>query len=253
VELLARIVGAAAPCLFLALACTQAPDRPALMTAPADAALTGDDPGDAPARDAAVMATMDARLPGRPPRGGSGGGGGGTGGSAGRDGSSTIDAGRDSQSLARDAAASTDTNYNTPLVCSSGDHWMGGNRGAAAMYPGRACIACHTMMKGPAFGAAGTIFPSAHEPDDCNGADGLFTGAAIIIIDANGVEHPTSANLAGNFDFPTNSNTIPLPIRAKIVWNGRERVMITPQMSGDCNACHTVNGDKGAPGRVMLP
>jgi hypothetical protein len=142
------------------------------------------------------------------------------------------------------AAAADAASYNTPVVCTSGDHWTGGDRGAGNMYPGRPCVACHTTKRGPPFTLAGTIFPTAHEPDDCNGADGFFTGAAITITDANGMTHTTLANLAGNFYFPA---------AEKIVAGGRERMMVLPQMNPDCNACHTVKGDMMAPGRIMLP
>jgi hypothetical protein len=150
------------------------------------------------------------------------------------------------------APAADAASYNTPLVCTSGDHWTGGDRGAGNMYPGRPCVACHATKRGPPFTIAGTIFPTAHEPDDCNGADGFFTGAAVIITDANGATHTTLANLAGNFYFPA-AEKIPFPYRAKITSGGRERVMVLPQMNADCNSCHTVTGAMMAPGRIMLP
>ena len=40
---------------------------------------------------------------------------------------------------------------------------------------------------------------------------------------------------------------------AKVVVNGIERAMVTPQTLGDCNACHTQNGLQGAPGRIIVP
>jgi hypothetical protein len=159
----------------------------------------------------------------------------------------------DARPIDASAAVAVDAaSYNTPVVCTSGDHWTGGDRGAGNMYPGRPCVACHATNRGPPFTLAGTIFPTAHEPDDCNGADGFFTGAAIIITDANGVTHMTTGNLAGNFYFPA-AETIPFPYRVKIAAGGRERVMVTPQMKPDCNGCHTVKGDMMAPGRIMLP
>jgi hypothetical protein len=154
----------------------------------------------------------------------------------------------------KDAALPPDTSYNTPVVCTSGDHWTNGDRGALAMYPGRPCIACHAMKRGPAFSAAGTIFATAHEPDDCNGVDGLFTGAAVVITDATGKVFTTGANVAGNFEFFSVNDKITPPYHAKVIAaNGRERAMVTAQMSGDCNACHTVSGTMAAPGRIMLP
>jgi hypothetical protein len=190
-----------------------------------------------------------------PPAGGAGLGGsaGPTGGRTGRGGSGGAnDAGVSGGG--KDAAAPTDTNYATPVVCTSGDHWTNGDRGALAMYPGRPCIACHALKRGPAFSAAGTIFATAHEPDDCNGVDGLFTGAAVVITDATGKVFTTGANLAGNFEFFTINDKIVPPYRAKVIAaNGKERVMATPQMMGDCNVCHTVAGTMAAPGRIMLP
>lgn len=187
--------------------------------------------------------------------GGSGSGGGtGSGGSGGQDaGGGSGGTPRDSGTVTKDAGTAVDTNFNTPVTCTSGDHWQNGDRGATAMYPGRACISCHSMKNGPAFSAAGTIFPSAHEPDDCNGVDGLFTGAQVIVTDANGTVHMTNANLAGNFEFFSVNDKIALPYHAKIVAGGKERAMLTAQMNGDCNSCHTVTGLAPAPGRIVLP
>jgi hypothetical protein len=109
------------------------------------------------------------------------------------------------------------------------------------------------MMKGPAFAVGGTVFPTAHEPDDCNGADGLFTGATVYVTGADGKMFSALANFAGNFNLATNAGIV-FPIRAKIVSaSGRERAMVTPQMTGDCNSCHTVTGANSAPGRIVLP
>ena len=44
-----------------------------------------------------------------------------------------------------------------------------------------------------------------------------------------------------------------LPYRAKVVVGNHERVMLTPQTNGDCNACHTQAGSQGAQGRVIVP
>jgi hypothetical protein len=43
------------------------------------------------------------------------------------------------------------------------------------------------------------------------------------------------------------------PYTAKVIVDGLERAMVTPQVSGDCNACHTEAGANGAPGRVRTP
>ncbi|MCA9601896.1 MAG: hypothetical protein KC417_07730 [Myxococcales bacterium] len=75
--------------------------------------------------------------------------------------------------------------YGTPTVCTSDSNWTGGNSESPRMRPGHACIDCHTREReGPRFGVAGTLFPTAHEPDDCFGWNG--GGAVVEITDANG-------------------------------------------------------------------
>jgi hypothetical protein len=143
--------------------------------------------------------------------------------------------------------------YNTPPMCSSGQFWTGGNNGSSVMRPGRACIDCHRSSGGeaPLFTFAGTAYPTAHEPNDCNGAG----GAQIVIVDANNQTFTLSTNGAGNFSIGGGGSSLPVafPYHAKIVKNGRERVMSAGQTTGDCNSCHTETGANGAPGRIMLP
>jgi hypothetical protein len=124
------------------------------------------------------------------------------------------------------------------------------------MGPGRACISCHadsnfTSGEGdaPIFAFAGTIYPSAHEPEDCvaTGAQ----GAHVEITDAMGRVFDEAANASGNFY--ANPPAFAYPYRAKIRYQGREREMLSAQMIGDCNGCHTQKGDTGAPGRILLP
>jgi len=55
---------------------------------------------------------------------------------------------------------------------------------------------------------------------------------------------------SGNFG---TQRTITPPYRARVLFNGTERVMATPQTNGDCNLCHTQMGAMGAPGRIILP
>lgn len=209
----------------------------------------GSGPGGAPSstsdagRDVAIVGAGSG-AGGAAQAGAGGRGGGGSPSGSGGASSSKVDA----SAPAMDAAV----NYNTPLVCTSGDHWTNGDHGASSMHPGVACIACHSMKNGPAFAIAGTIFPTAHEPDDCNGADGLFTGAVVQITGADGQTVSVIPNVAGNFNIATNTK-IALPFRAKVVAGNRERAMQTPQMIGDCNSCHTVTGLNGAPGRIMVP
>jgi hypothetical protein len=111
------------------------------------------------------------------------------------------------------------------------------------MRPGESCLGCHTT-----FSVAGTIYPTAHEPNDCDGTNG--TGLSVEITDANGVVTVLPVNGAGNFFATT---TFATPFHAKVVSATSERDMTNGQTSGDCNSCHTVWGANGAPGRIMAP
>jgi hypothetical protein len=137
--------------------------------------------------------------------------------------------------------------YDTPVQCTSGLTW-GGGEGSSLMNPGMACIACHSRGSGPRYTIAGTVYPTAHEPDLCEGASGI----TVVITDANGNTFSTHAsNSSGNFSL---GGAIALPYRAQVVnASGATRAMATPQTSGDCNSCHTVSGANGAPGRIMAP
>jgi hypothetical protein len=141
--------------------------------------------------------------------------------------------------------------YDTPLVCSSTKLWTGGNRESPLMRPGGACISCHTREgEGPLFAIAGTLFPTAHETDDCNGVPSA-AAAQVIVTEANGTSHTLTANDAGNFFLQVRS--FAFPYTAKVVHQGRERAMLEAQDTGDCNSCHTEAGRENAPGRVFLP
>jgi hypothetical protein len=144
--------------------------------------------------------------------------------------------------------------YNTPTVCTSNQHWTLGDTASDQMHPGVACDTCHKIggsaTKFP-FDVAGTVYPTAHEPDDCDGV----TGAQVVITDANGTDHTLAVNAAGNFynlDYVL-IGAIPMPYTAKVVANGKVRPMISSQSNGDCNSCHSVQGTQLAPGRIMMP
>jgi len=143
--------------------------------------------------------------------------------------------------------------YATPVTCTSGTYWTGGDEGSRSMRPGGTCIDCHDSgpKDGPPFALAGTVYPSAHEPDDCNGID-ASSPAEVIVVDAEGRTFTMSVNSVGNFYYET-ENAFAFPYRAKVVRDGRERVMVDEQTSGDCNACHTESGAEDAPGRIMAP
>jgi hypothetical protein len=126
------------------------------------------------------------------------------------------------------------------------------------MEPGAACVACHARGEGGRLSFGGTVYPTAHEPTLCNGADGTSSagGAVVTVADATGKSWMAPVNAAGNFYLTT---TMTPPFRAKVTFMGRERVMASAVPSGDCNACHTqagtttVSGGLNAPGRIILP
>jgi hypothetical protein len=144
------------------------------------------------------------------------------------------------------ADAGTSTNYNTPVVCTSGQY-NASSDSDSLMHPGGACNTCHASGEGPQFAIAGTVYPTAHEPSDCVGV----SGAQIVVMDTAGNTQLTlTANASGNFH---SSTPIKTPYRIKVLANGKERDMATPQTDGNCNSCHTVSGANGAPGRIMSP
>ncbi len=145
--------------------------------------------------------------------------------------------------------------FSTPVQCSSGTTWTSGDRGSSLMNPGKACISCHSAVnaeegeeEAPA-GIGGTVYPTAHEPDLCNGLPG---GAVVVLRGANGVEFRLPVNAAGNF-YLYETAALVRPFTARVESQGRVRRMQTPQTSGDCNSCHTEAGTQGAPGRVLAP
>jgi hypothetical protein len=116
------------------------------------------------------------------------------------------------------------------------------------MHPGVACIQCHETDRGPRLTIAGTVYPTAHEPDDCDGVGS--GGVEVDITDAAGNVFRIPVNAAGNF---YTSEQVTTPFNAKVLAGGREIAMTAAQTSGDCNSCHTVQGANSAPGRLTAP
>lgn len=144
---------------------------------------------------------------------------------------------------------------NTPATCSSKNYWLLGDHDSPDMHPGRACIQCHTdRREGPSLKIAGTVYPSVHEPDDCNsGGDDDPTLAVVEIIDANGKSTNFTPRASGNFSDWRKTTSITFPIRARVHYKDKTRVMATAVTTGDCNSCHTQYGAENAPGRIVLP
>jgi len=158
--------------------------------------------------------------------------------------------GSDAAVPAIDAFMSGSDPLNAAPICTSNRMWRLGNLGSAAMNPGLACNACHlTQRRAPLFTAAGTVYPTGHEPDLCN-APNLGTQVTIELHDASGNSATISPNSVGNFYY---QGTLTPPLTASVHYMGRTRTMTTPATSGDCNSCHTQDGTMSAPGRITLP
>ncbi len=136
--------------------------------------------------------------------------------------------------------------FSSPPTCTSGVYWNGEE--GSHMAPGEACIACHLQSReAPRFSIAGTVYATGHEPNDC---DGTASAPSVVITDANNAVYTLAVNSAGNFSTQT---VMAFPIKAEVHYNGKVRAMATPQMTGDCNSCHTQFGANMAPGRIALP
>lgn len=143
--------------------------------------------------------------------------------------------------------------------CASGSSWSNGDDGSVNMNPGRACRDCHVSESaGDAYFFSGTVFNSFHGRDLCNTPPPA--SARIEILDMQGnVTLTMTARSSGNFHSPLTTAGVSLPYRARLVANGLTREMRNPQMSGDCNSCHTeqgthtVAGSSPAPGRIVWP
>lgn len=139
-----------------------------------------------------------------------------------------------------------------PDTCTSGRRWTGGNHESPLMRPGGTCIQCHTdMREGPRFTIAGTVYESGREVDDCNGLASSGDDPVVVeVTDSTGAVFTLSPNAAGNF---FREGPVSMPITALVRYQGRERRMLTPVTSGDCNGCHTLRGTMMAPGRIVIP
>jgi hypothetical protein len=136
---------------------------------------------------------------------------------------------------------STSATSDATEVCTSGVYWQG--QTGPTMDPGDTCPSCHSS-----FQIAGTIYPTADEPTDCNGVTG--SNLSVVITDANGNVQTLAVNASGNF---YSTKAVVFPFHAKVLSKTAERDMVAAQSTGDCNYCHTPMGLNGAPGRIMSP
>jgi hypothetical protein len=131
----------------------------------------------------------------------------------------------------------------TGSVCTSMMTWNGA--AGPLMEPGVSCNSCHNH----AFTIAGTVYPTAHEPNLCYGVDGA-KGVRVVITGADGKTLTLTPSASGDFY----SNTaVAKPFTAKVTNGSASLAMAASQSSGDCNTCHTQNGASSAPGRIMSP
>lgn len=159
--------------------------------------------------------------------------------------------------------------FATAAVCTSDTYWTEGNNGSGLMHPGGACISCHTSKNGPVLLFGGTVYPTGHEPIDCNGSNvdtsvtveaGAEGGAnagvpiRVVVTDSDQQVFTMSVNSAGNFFLLSGTSNPPvMPYTVKVVAGSLERDMVASETTGDCNSCHTQAGNISAPGRVLAP
>jgi mono/diheme cytochrome c family protein len=140
-----------------------------------------------------------------------------------------------------------------PTTCASGVSWTRGNRESPDMNPGRPCYACHLQSDADKrYTFSGTVFPALHEADLCDAPSS--GGVTVQILDANKlvVATLTPSGVSGNF-YSDPGMVVALPYTAR-VWRGSVYAeMTTPQMSGDCNSCHSEQGANLASGRILAP
>jgi hypothetical protein len=139
-----------------------------------------------------------------------------------------------------------DVSFVASEVCASGLAWTGGDKESPNMHPGAACIKCHHDQEGPSFQIAGTVFPGPGLDDDCFGSFGV----EVLVTGADGKSVKMSTTESGNFytELP-----VKMPYRAEVIVGDKRNTMVSEQSNGDCNSCHTVKGESGAPGRIVLP
>lgn len=157
--------------------------------------------------------------------------------------------------------------YDTPETCTSTVTWAGGEEDwgqypKTGMHPGMPCIDCHSNPSnyglpdtGPNLWVGGTVFPTAHEFENCLGVDGTKSATTVEITDAMKQVVELKVGPTGNFFLRKSANTPALvfPIRAVVKSGGKQRAMSGAVSTGDCNSCHTLKGTSNAPGRVMAP
>jgi len=132
--------------------------------------------------------------------------------------------------------------------CRSGLRWDGGDAESPRMHPGMDCLGCH-QERGEAeeYTLGGTVYEGLTEADDCYGV----AGVTVELTGADGVVVTMTTNEAGNFT--REHASVAVPYTAKLIRDGREVAMQTPQTILSCNVCHAQTGLNMAPGRILAP
>lgn len=207
----------------------------AAVAACAPAAVDFEGTGGAPAAPGGMAGGMTGAQGGRPATGGVTGAGGrmGTGG------------GLVCNSVIGGAPGTPDPNdpLNKIVACTSGRRYTPGSGNGETMMPGDRCQGCHVWT------ISGTIYPTGHEDTYCNGLNGA--GITIALVDSQGRHVELTPNSVGNFYY--RAAFVP-PFTARVLRGSAVRAMSTVQCDNtDCNACHTPDGLRGAPGRIVPP
>lgn len=155
----------------------------------------------------------------------------------------------DAASDAEVAEVAIDQGFFDETPCPSGKHYTKGH--SVSMEPGNACITCHDANNGPGYTFAGTVYPNLVAENRCYGLSSQVSAITVELTGSDGVVSTAHTNTVGNFFSGAN---VKMPYTARIIdADGNERVMNTPQTTGDCNSCHTPTGQKKAPGRIVAP
>jgi mono/diheme cytochrome c family protein len=134
-------------------------------------------------------------------------------------------------------------------VCTSGAYFdpTTGKKGPQHE-PGTLCVSCHRANNAAVLFAAGTVYPTIREPDECLGT--TAANLAVVLIDSTGQSHNLPVNAAGNF---YSKASFPGPLHAMVARGTDVREMTAPVTDGDCNSCHSEWGVSDTPGRIVPP
>jgi mono/diheme cytochrome c family protein len=141
------------------------------------------------------------------------------------------------------------------VQCTSGKMYVPADGRNERMEPGGACLNCHQQQGGPNLTIAGTVYPTLHEPDRCLGS-APPPELTVTVTDSDkprAKQITMKVNEAGNFFSvqPYRAPIVRAVVRDEVT--KKERVMVNRINRGDCNACHTQQGQNRAPGRIMAP